>query len=120
MSPLLTPLHMLLSIFVGWVNRHQLDVIEYFQEENRVLKERLGGHQNAALEWGATESISEIHHDSTRQIDQEKPSCVRSRHQAHQEHETNAPAYNWSQRIPRRPERPRQVGTGRAHIDRRR
>ena len=26
-----------------WVNRHQLDVIEYLKEENRVLKERLGG-----------------------------------------------------------------------------
>ena len=29
-------------MFAGWVNRHQLDVIEYLQEENRVLKERLG------------------------------------------------------------------------------
>ena len=32
-------------IFAGWVNRHQLDVIEYLQEENRVLKERLGGRR---------------------------------------------------------------------------
>ncbi len=30
-------------MFAGWVNRHQLDVIEYLQEENRVLKERPGG-----------------------------------------------------------------------------
>ena len=30
-------------MFAGWVNRHQLDVIEYLQEENRVLKERFGG-----------------------------------------------------------------------------
>src|ERR1700716_4576429 len=30
-------------IFAGWVNRRQLDMIEYLQEENRVLKERLGG-----------------------------------------------------------------------------
>lgn len=30
-------------MFAGWVNRHQLDVIDYLQEENRVLKERLGG-----------------------------------------------------------------------------
>jgi putative transposase len=36
---------MLLSVFAGWVNRHQLDVIEYLQEENRVLKERLGGRR---------------------------------------------------------------------------
>ena len=39
----LLPLHLLLVMFAGWVNRHQLDVIEYLQEENRVLKERLGG-----------------------------------------------------------------------------
>jgi hypothetical protein len=26
----------------GWVNRHQLDVIEYLREENRVLKEQIG------------------------------------------------------------------------------
>src|SRR2546421_336106 len=43
MSPLLRTLQLLLVMFAGWVNRHQLDVIEYLQEENRVLKERLGG-----------------------------------------------------------------------------
>src|SRR6202022_118924 len=43
MSPLLLPLQMLLLMFPGWVNRHQLDVIEYLQEENRVLKEHIGG-----------------------------------------------------------------------------
>jgi putative transposase len=32
-------------MFSGWVNRRQLDVIEYLQEENRVLKERLGGRR---------------------------------------------------------------------------
>jgi hypothetical protein len=32
-------------MFAGWVNRRQLDVIEYLQEENRVLKERLGGRR---------------------------------------------------------------------------
>jgi hypothetical protein len=41
MSSLLQPLHLLLMMFSGWVNRHQLDVIDYLQEENRVLKERL-------------------------------------------------------------------------------
>jgi hypothetical protein len=45
MSPLLLPLQMLLLMFAGWVNRHQLDVIEYLQEENRVLKERMGGRR---------------------------------------------------------------------------
>jgi len=32
-------------MFAGSVNRHQLDVIDYLQEENRVLKERLGGRR---------------------------------------------------------------------------
>jgi hypothetical protein len=43
MSPLILPLHLLLMMFAGWLNRHQLEVIEYLQEENRLLKERLGG-----------------------------------------------------------------------------
>ncbi len=30
-------------IFAGWVNRRQQDVIEYLQEENRVLREQLSG-----------------------------------------------------------------------------
>ena len=42
MSRLLPSFQLVLLIFSGWVNRHQLDVIEYLQEENRVLKERLG------------------------------------------------------------------------------
>src|SRR5882757_6601298 len=45
MSPLLLPFQLALLMFSGWVNRHQLDVIEYLQEENRVLKERLGGRR---------------------------------------------------------------------------
>lgn len=32
-------------MFAGWVNRHQLDAIDYLREENRVLKERLGGRR---------------------------------------------------------------------------
>jgi len=39
------PLKLLLLMIAGWVNRHQLDVIEYLQEENRMLKERLGGRR---------------------------------------------------------------------------
>src|SRR5665213_533462 len=42
MSSLLQSVQMLLLMFAGWVNRHQLDVIEYLHEENRVLKERIG------------------------------------------------------------------------------
>ncbi len=36
-------LQLLMLIFTGWVNRTQQDVIEYLQEENRVLREQLGG-----------------------------------------------------------------------------
>src|SRR5882724_6126422 len=45
MSSLLQPLHLLLMMFAGWINRHQLDVINYLQEENRVLEERLDGRR---------------------------------------------------------------------------
>jgi len=37
------PLHFLLFTFAGWINQHQQAVIEYLQEENRVLKEQLRG-----------------------------------------------------------------------------
>ncbi len=36
------PLQFLLLIFAGWVNRKQLDVIEYLKEENSILREQLG------------------------------------------------------------------------------
>jgi hypothetical protein len=36
------PLRFLLGVLAGWVNRHQLDVIEYLREENRVLKKHIG------------------------------------------------------------------------------
>ncbi len=38
-------LQFLILIFAGWVNRSQQDVIEYLQEENRVLREQLGGNR---------------------------------------------------------------------------
>jgi putative transposase len=37
------PLQFLMLIFAGWVNRHQQDVIEYLEAENRFLREQLGG-----------------------------------------------------------------------------
>ena len=37
------PLQFLMLIFAGWVNRHQQDVLEYLQAENRALREQLGG-----------------------------------------------------------------------------
>jgi hypothetical protein len=39
------PLQFLLLMFAGWVNRNQLDVIDYLKEENRVLREQLGGRR---------------------------------------------------------------------------
>jgi putative transposase len=45
MPPPLLPFQLVLQMFAGWVNRHQLDVIEYLQEENRVLKARMGGRR---------------------------------------------------------------------------
>jgi len=35
----------LLIALAGWVNRHQLDIIDYLRAENRVLKEHLGGRR---------------------------------------------------------------------------
>ena len=45
MSPPLLPFQLILLMFAGWINRHQMNLIEYLQEENRVLKERLGGRR---------------------------------------------------------------------------
>jgi hypothetical protein len=38
----LKPWQLFLMILAGWINRHQQDVIEYLEAENRVLKEKLG------------------------------------------------------------------------------
>ena len=35
-------LRILLVALSGWVNRHQLDVIAYLREENRVPRQRVG------------------------------------------------------------------------------
>ncbi len=34
---------LLLVCVAGWINRHQLDVIAYLQEENKILKSKLKG-----------------------------------------------------------------------------
>jgi hypothetical protein len=39
------PLHFLLLVFAGWVNRRQLEIVEFLQEENRVLHKQLGGRR---------------------------------------------------------------------------
>jgi hypothetical protein len=41
------PLHFLMVIFAGWVNRQQQAVIEYLQAENEVLKSQLKGRPAA-------------------------------------------------------------------------
>jgi hypothetical protein len=38
-----THLQLRLLSVTGWVNQHQQAVIEYLQEENRILLEQLGG-----------------------------------------------------------------------------
>ena len=37
------PLQFLMLTFAGWIHRHQQDVIDYLQEENRALREQIGG-----------------------------------------------------------------------------
>ena len=43
MSPATHPLTLLLATVSGWMNSHQQRVLAYLVEENRVLKEQLGG-----------------------------------------------------------------------------
>jgi hypothetical protein len=66
MSPLLRPVQMLLLMFAGWVNRHQLDVIEYLQEENRVLKERMVGGAFVSPMPNAVDSPEKRKHSGAR------------------------------------------------------
>ena len=42
MPSLSHPLHVLLVALAGFMNQQQRDVIDYLQEENRVLREQLG------------------------------------------------------------------------------
>jgi hypothetical protein len=42
MVPLWHPLRFLLVALAGWIDLQQRDVIDYLQEENRVLREQLG------------------------------------------------------------------------------
>ncbi len=41
MTPL--PLQFLMLLVAGWVSRQQQELIEYLQDENRVLREQIGG-----------------------------------------------------------------------------
>jgi transposase InsO family protein len=41
----LDPFRLLLISLAGWLNQHQRDVIDYLEEENRVLREQLGNRR---------------------------------------------------------------------------
>ncbi len=43
MSRLLDPFHFVVITVAGWMNQRHLDAIDYLREENRVLREQLGG-----------------------------------------------------------------------------
>jgi hypothetical protein len=45
MSSAIQPFHLLVIALTGWLNRQQQLVIDYLIEENRVLKEQLGGQR---------------------------------------------------------------------------
>jgi putative transposase len=45
MPSLSHPLQFVLVALAGWINQQQRDVIDYLQEENRVLREQLGGRR---------------------------------------------------------------------------
>ena len=42
MSPFVSPQLFLVSLLAGWLNQEQQKILEFLQEENRVLKEQLG------------------------------------------------------------------------------
>src|ERR1700680_4636145 len=45
MSKALDPFRFVLIAVAGWMNQHQLQIIDYLREENRVLREQLGGRR---------------------------------------------------------------------------
>src|SRR5256714_7096238 len=45
MPRVLDPLRFVLIAVAGWMNQQQLQIIEYLREENRILREQLGGRR---------------------------------------------------------------------------
>src|SRR3954447_68268 len=45
MSKVLDPFRFVLIAVAGWMNQQQLQMIDYLREENRVLREQLGGRR---------------------------------------------------------------------------
>jgi hypothetical protein len=44
-SSILDPFRFVLISIAGWMNQHQLQIIDYLRDENRVLREQLGGRR---------------------------------------------------------------------------
>ena len=108
MSSLLQPLHLLLMMFAGWVNRHQLDVIDYLQEENRVLKERLGGRRIRFTD-AERRRLARKAYTLGRKVLNELETLVTPDTQLRWHRELVASKWNYSQR--RGPGRPRVMKT---------
>ena len=47
MSELFNPLSFVIMCLSGWLNQHQQHAIDYLAEENRVLREQIGGRSLA-------------------------------------------------------------------------
>src|SRR5258708_39250783 len=45
MPRVLDPFRFVLIAVAGWMNQHQLQIIDYLREENRVLREQLSGRR---------------------------------------------------------------------------
>src|SRR6478609_7811046 len=45
MPRVMDPFRFVLIAVGGWMNQHQLQIIDYLREENRVLREQLGGRR---------------------------------------------------------------------------
>ena len=45
MQALLSPFRLVVTALAGWANQQQSDIVHYLREENRVLKEQLGGRR---------------------------------------------------------------------------
>ena len=56
MPRVLDPFRFVLIAIAGWMNQRQLQMIDYLREENRVLREQLGGRRlrlndDSAVDW---------------------------------------------------------------------
>ena len=57
MSIAISPLNFVILAISGWLNRYQQQILDYLKEENRVLKEQLGGRRPRLPEhYSASES----------------------------------------------------------------